>query len=339
MNDGGLLRRGVVLPLLLYAALFVAAAVICPFVGSESLDYRKVLSLAGEAGGTDADIFFFQRLPRVLLALMVGGTLAMAGATFQVILRNPLAEPFTLGVTGGAAVGAVLAISVPGLWLSWGPFSTVQLFALVGAAAALGLIYAMARRPEGMAMHTLLLAGVTISILCAGAVLLIRYIVSPHLLVRMDQWMMGGLDVIGYRELAALFPLLLPGLALLAMQARSLNHLALGAEMARGHGVDVAAVQKEAFIGGGAATAAVVSLAGPIGFVGLIVPHAVRRLSGFDHRVVLAGSFLLGGAALAFCDALARVILAPAEIPVGIITALVGGPLFIRLLLKGRAAG
>jgi iron complex transport system permease protein len=260
----------------------------------------------------------------------------MAGATFQVILHNPLAEPFTLGVTGGAAVGAVIAITVPGLSIAWGPFSTAQLLALVGAAAVIATVYAMASRAEGMAMDTLLLAGVTISILCAGGVLLVRYIVSPHLLVAMDRWLMGGLDVVGYRELAALFPLLLPGIGLLGLQARALNHLSLGRELAKGHGVDVASVQKQAFVGCGIATAAVVSLAGPIGFVGLIVPHAVRRLSGYDHRIVLPGCFLLGGAALAFCDAVARTVLAPTEMPVGIVTALVGGPLFIRLLLKGR---
>lgn len=186
-----------------------------------------------------------------------------------------------------------------------------------------------------MSMNTLLLAGVTISILCAGAVMLVRYVMNPNLLVQVDRWMMGGLDVVGYEKLGGILPFLLPGLGLLFLQARALNHLALGEEMARGHGVEVSAVQKEAFIGGGIATAAVVSLAGPIGFVGLIVPHAVRRLSGYDHRMVLPGSFLLGGAALAACDTVARTVIAPAQMPVGIITALIGGPIFIFLLLRG----
>jgi len=321
--------------LLVYGALFVATLVVCPLVGETPVTLRDAWGALLGSGGAAGDIIVNLRLPRVLLALLVGGTLATAGAAFQVVLRNPLAEPFTLGATGGASLGAVLAISVPGLWISVGPLSTVQLFALAGSAAALGLIYAMARRPAGMSMNTLLLAGVTISILCAGAVMLVRYVMNPNLLVQVDRWMMGGLDVVGYEKLGGILPFLLPGLGLLFLQARALNHLALGEEMARGHGVEVSAVQKEAFIGGGIATAAVVSLAGPIGFVGLIVPHAVRRLSGYDHRMVLPGSFLLGGAALAACDTVARTVIAPAQMPVGIITALIGGPIFIFLLLRG----
>ncbi len=142
--------------------------------------------------------------------------------------------------------------------------------------------------------------------------------------------------MVGTRELAGLAPFLLPGLGLLVMQIPSLNHLSLGEEMAAGHGVDVAAVHREVFFGAGLATAAVVSITGPIGFVGLIVPHAVRRLSGFDHRIVLPASFLLGGAFLVACDAAARTLLRATEMPVGILTALVGGPIFIAILLSRR---
>jgi iron complex transport system permease protein len=185
-------------------------------------------------------------------------------------------------------------------------------------------------------MNTLLLAGVTVSILCGAMTQLIRYLASPNQMVMMDHWMMGGLDVIGYRELSALLPLLLPGLTLLLSQMGTLNHLSLGEEMALGQGIDVATVQKLSFIGGGLATTGAVSLAGPIGFVGLLVPHAVRRLSGFDHRILLPGSFLAGGAFLVACDTVARTVVSPTEMPVGIITALVGGPFFVYLLLKKR---
>jgi len=305
------------------AFLVPSLAVLCaaPFVGSEK---------------TTATIFWDLRLPRVVLGFLAGGTLALVGASLQVILRNPLATPYTLGVTGGGALGAVVAISVPGLVLTAGPLSTVQVFSLAGCALTLSLIYALARRPQGISMATLLLAGVTIGILCGALILLVRFLADPNLLVAMDRWVMGALGVVGYRELAALAPFLLPGLGLLALQTPSLNHLSLGEEMAAGHGVDVAAVHREVFFGAGLATAAVVSITGPIGFVGLIVPHAVRRLSGFDHRVVLPASFLLGGAFLVACDAVARTVLAPSEMPVGIITALVGGPIFIRILLKRR---
>jgi len=152
----------------------------------------------------------------------------------------------------------------------------------------------------------------------------------------MDRWMMGGLDVVGYHELSALLPLLLPGLALLLFQGIALNQLAFGEEMATGHGVNVATVQRFVLLGTGLATAAAVSLAGPIGFVGLIVPHAVRRFSGSDHRLVLPASFLLGGTFLTLCDLFARTVVAPTEMPVGIVTAILGGPVFLRILLKGN---
>jgi iron complex transport system permease protein len=298
--------------------LVIAAA---PFVGSHR---------------TTAQILWELRVPRVLLGLLAGGTLALVGASLQVILRNPLATPYTLGVTGGGALGAVIAIAVPGLHLAVGPLSTVQIFALAGCGATLLLIYVFARRPEGISMPTLLLAGVTIGILCGALSLLVRYLADPKLLVAMDRWVMGGLDVVGYAKLGSMAPLLLPGLGLLVLQVPTLNHLSLGEEMAAGHGVDVAGVHREVFFGAGLATAAVVSVTGPIGFVGLIVPHAVRRLSGFDHRVVLPASFLLGGAFLVACDALARTLIAPSEMPVGILTALIGGPVFIWILLRRK---
>ena len=320
----------------MYAAVFLAAFLVCPFIGRDSVDATAQIKRL-LAGRPDFGSILLQlRVPRVLLALLAGGTLALVGACFQVILRNPLADPFTLGITGGSAVGAVLAISVPGLAVSFGPFSTLQLCSFAGAAVSLGLVYTVARRPHGMSMNTLLLAGVTISILSAGLIMLIRYVAAPYDLISMDRWLMGGLDIVGYRELGPVLPLLLPGVALLLMQAAPLNHLSLGEEMAAGHGVEVAQVQRLVFIGSGLATAAVVSLAGPIGFVGLIIPHAVRRLSGYDQRIVLPASFLLGGAFLAACDTAGRALFHKQEIPVGVITAIVGGVLFIRILLGRR---
>jgi len=319
-----------------YAALFLAALLICPFIGRGSVDAAAQIKSIFAGRPDFGSILLQLRVPRVLLALLAGGTLALVGACFQVILRNPLADPFTLGITGGSAVGAVLALSVPGLAISLGPFSTLQLCAFAGAAVSLGLVYAVARRPHGMSMNTLLLAGVTISILSAGIIMLIRYVADPYNLISMDRWLMGGLDIVGYRELGPVLPLLLPGVALLLMQAAPLNHLSLGEEMAAGHGVEVAQVQRLVFIGSGLATAAVVSLAGPIGFVGLIIPHAVRRLSGYDQRIVLPASFLLGGAFLAACDTAGRALFHKQEIPVGVITAIVGGVLFIRILLGRR---
>ena len=323
--------------LVLASYLLLSAMVLCttPFFGSEALDFREVTAgLFSSKASVDFEIFFYHRVPRVLLAFLVGGALAVSGGALQVVLSNPLAEPFILGIAGGGALGAVMALSVPGLLIHLGPFSTVQLFSLAGCLFCILAIYRFSLGPLGVSMTTILLAGVTINILCGAAILLLRYLVSPHLLVAMDRWMMGGLDVVGYREILALLPLLVPGLGLLLGQAQALNQLAFGEEMAMGHGVTVAWVQKQILLGTGLVAAAAVALAGPIGFVGLIIPHVVRRLSGVDHRVVLPACFCMGGTFLAICDLVARTIVSPTEMPVGIITAMIGGPVFLRMLFK-----
>lgn len=322
-----------------YGLIFLGVALLAPWLGPEPLDYDRVLAYLRGETHPDATIFYFQRVPRVLLALLAGGGLALVGAAFQVLFRNPLVEPYTIGITGGAALGAFVTIVCPGLCFAWGPLNATQLFALLGTALTMALIFLFARRREGLDIHVLLLAGVTLSIVCSGIILLITYFINPYLLTTFHRWMMGSVAVIGYRELAGLLPLLLPGVGLLALHARGLNHLALGREMALGHGVDVRRLEIEVFVGGGLITAAVVSLVGPIGFVGLIVPHMVRRLSGYDQRLVLPASFLLGGAALCACDTVGRIVIAPTELPVGVITAVVGGPLFIVLLLRGGRCG
>ena len=335
--SGGLTRRRWLGTVVIYAVPFLLAMLVAPLFGGVRLDVGTVTrEIFSGAHGTDAKILLQYRVPRVLLALLAGGALALVGACFQVVLRNPLAEPFTLGVTGGAAVGAVLAMYVPGLSIALGPFSSVQLLAMAGAAGALGLVYRLAKRPHGVSMNTILLAGVTVSILSGGVILFIRSLSDPYTLIAADRWLMGGLVATRYSDVGALLPFLFVGATLLFLQARALNQFSLGEEMAAGHGVEVARVQKLTFVAGGLLTAAAVSLTGPIGFVGLIVPHAVRRLSGFDQRIVLPCSFLLGGAFLAASDAVARTLFAPLELPVGVITAIVGGPLFIRILLGRR---
>lgn len=317
-----------------YLVVFCVALLALPLIGAERVSWRAGFAFLRGAETTGGLILFSQRIPRVLLALLVGGALSLTGATLQVLFRNPLAEPWTLGVSGGAALGAFLAYAIPALHVELGPLTSVQALALLGAGAVMGLIFLFARRAGAVAMHTLLLAGVTISIISGGVMMLLIYFISPFKFIAFHRWMMGGLDVIGYRELSSALVLGGPGLVILLAQAREYNHLAFSEDMAIGHGVDVARVQRWTFIGAGLATAACVAVAGPIGFVGMIVPHVVRRLSGFDHRVVLPAAFLLGGAILAVCDGVARTVIAPTEIPVGVITAVVGGPVFLYLLVR-----
>ncbi len=323
--------------LMLYGVFALLCLMIMPFIGAEPIAIDTLLSDISEpreAWSIDMRIFYYQRLPRVILGFLVGGALAVTGCVFQVMLRNPLAAPSTLGITAGGALGAVLIISVPSLSIIWGPIGTLQIAAFVGSLLIVLLIYAMARRRHSLSIHTLLLAGVTLGIVCSALCLLIRYLAHPDLLVAMDRWTMGGLETTGYRDLALLLPLLLPGLGLLLRQMDKLNHLSMGEEMAYGYGLDVRRLQKICFFAGSMATAAVVSTAGPIFFVGLIVPHIVRQISGYDHRIVLPGAFLTGGGFLVLCDTFARTLIAPTELPVGIITAILGGPFFIYLLMR-----
>jgi iron complex transport system permease protein len=316
-------------------AVWLGAGLVCLLFGQAQLSPAQVFGVLTRraAGPQQASIVLMQRLPRVLLGLVVGGALALTGAVFQALLRNPLATPHTLGVSAGGALGAVAAISLGLPGPEAGPFTPVQFYALIGALVNVGVIYGLARRRRIFSPLKLLLAGVTLGLICSALIMFVRFASDPHKLVAVDRWLMGGLDVQGYRSLAAALPLLLPALALLATEAGALNQLAMGEEMAAGRGVDVGRTQVEAFVAGSVLTAAVVSVAGPIGFVGLIVPHLLRGLFGPDHRLLMPLCFFGGGAFLAAADTVARSMFPPSELPVGVLTAVLGGPFFLVLLV------
>ena len=326
---------------LLYGILACVVVIFAPILGPESVDFSKIIFGHSQEYSVDKAIFWQMRMPRVMLAFIVGAVLSVVGAVMQVILRNPLATPYTLGVTGGSAVGACLAITLPTIFgtsgegiYRFGIFSMVQLFALGGSFIVLFFIYLLASKHRNNTKNTILLAGVSIGVLCTAINLLLGYLASPNDLVSMYRWMIGGLGVIGYNQILSILPLLIPGMGMLFYIVPSLNHLALGEALALGHGVDVVKVHRLAFIGGGMAAAAVVSISGPIGFVGLVIPHIVRRLSGYDHRVIIPASLLLGGSFMVFCDTIARTAITDTEMPVGIVTAIIGAPFFIHLLLR-----
>jgi iron complex transport system permease protein len=314
------------------AVLGAVVAAVAVIVGATAIDTRELAGAVGDpalrADSTAYHIVFEQRIPRVILGLLVGLGLGIAGAALQAVLRNPLADPYVLGISTGSAVGAVIGISL-GASFTWGPFRGVQVFALAGAVAVSLLLFRLAARRSEFSMNALLLCGVTFAIIGSAAILFLRYLAEPRLLAVMDRWMMGGLAVVGYDEVLGTAPLLFAGVGVLLWLAGPLNHVALDEELAAGRGVDVDLVQRWSFAATSLITAAVVSTAGPIGFVGLIVPHAVRRIVGSDLRLVLPCSGLVAGAFLVLCDTLARTIVAPTELPVGIITALIGGPVFV----------
>ena len=317
----------------LFIVLFLICGAFLPWIGAEKLHVREVLAFLGGSWSPDGMIFFHIRLPRVFLGLLAGGALAAAGATLQVVLRNPLAEPWTLGIAGGASLGAFLARILPFLWISWGWLNSAQLLAFAGASLALVLALQWSQRPGGGA-QAMLLAGVTVGVISGGAIMVVCGFVSPWKLAEFHRWLLGGLDGADWTALGTAGALIVPALWILGRQARALNPLGLGEEMAAGQGVEVAHVRRWTLIGAGLAAAGVATVAGPIGFIGLLAPHAARRLIGPDMRRVLPASFLLGGALLAASDACGRWAAAPLELPVGALTALIGGPIFLWLLAK-----
>lgn len=318
-----------------FGALLAAALLGAPLVGSTRLHLEQVFDRTRPfAENLDAQIFFIARLPRVLAAAAVGATLAVAGVVMQALLRNPLATPFTLGVSAGSALGAMLAMTLLPAWTAGG-FTAVPLASLAGALGAVLIVYALAQvRRRGFSTDVLLLAGVTLNAFFSALILLVQYLSDFTQTVRTLRWLMGDLDVAGYGPLLAALPMLLIAGAVFLWLAPSLNVLALGAEQAGTRGVPVLAVQRLAFFGASLATGVAVSLAGPIGFVGIIVPHLVRLLVGADHRLVIPAAALFGGAFLIGCDALARTVMAPVELPVGVVTSVIGAPFFLWLLVR-----
>jgi iron complex transport system permease protein len=270
----------------------------------------------------------------VLAAALVGGALASAGVVFQALLRNPLATPFTLGVSAGASLGAMLAITfAPAIALLG--ITAVPLASFAGSVAAVGVVYALATaRHRGFSTNVMLLAGVTMNAFFSALILFVQYFADMSQTMRTVRWLMGNVDVAGYSSIVGALPLFAVALGGAATLPRALNLLSLGRDQAEARGVNVLRSQQVAFISASLATGAAVSLAGPIGFVGIIVPHLVRLLVGSDHRVVLPCSLLFGGAFLVACDLVARTLLAPIELPVGIITAVIGGPFFLWLLIR-----
>jgi iron complex transport system permease protein len=310
----------------------IVAVLVAPLIGSTSIGLARAFDRSLPfAENVDAQIFFVARLPRVLAAALVGGTLAAAGVVFQGLLRNPLAAPYTLGVSAGAALGAMVAITF-GASL---PMMGVTSASLAGAALAVGVVYLLAQaRHRGLSTTVLLLAGVTLNAFFSALILFVQYLGSPGDLFRALRWLMGDLDVASYTPLVAALPFVVIAFAGFAWLARPLNLLSIGEEAASARGVDVERAQRVAFFSASLATGAAVSVAGPIGFIGIIVPHLVRLLTGADHRLVLPASTFFGAAFLVACDVVARTALAPLELPVGVITAVIGGPFFLWLLVR-----
>jgi iron complex transport system permease protein len=288
-------------------------------------------SIEGDTIGTTGVILFQVRLPRLLLGLLVGACLASVGVVLQALLRNPLADPYVLGVSSGAALGVALAILF-GIGTTFLAISVLPLCGFAGGLLSLLVVYRMAASYGRLPIHSLLLAGVILNAIFSALIMFVTSIMEPNRSVGTMTWLMGTLPSPSYVVLTVLALYLMTGLFLLLRQARVLNIMTLGEDSARSLGIETDQVKRRVYVVSALITGAVVSVSGMIGFVGMVVPHAVRLMLGADHRLLLPASALVGGMYLMAADTVARTLLNPTEIPVGIVTALAGGPFFIYLL-------
>jgi iron complex transport system permease protein len=313
------------------AVAAAAAVVLGAALGAARLPARTLAeALVGRGDPTAVAIVWSLRLPRVALGFVVGGVLAVSGAALQALVRNPLADPYLLGLSGGAGLGAVLALAagVASAWL-------LPAAAFAGALAAMLVVYRLALVAGGaLDSRILLLAGVVVSAFAGALVAGVLAVSDASRVKTATVWLMGGLGGVGWPGVLALAAYSAPGLAVLVAESRALNLLALGEEPAAHLGADVGRTKRRVYVAASLLAAASVAAAGMIGFVGLVVPHAIRLLRGHDYRGLLPAAFALGGTFLVLADVLARTAFAPLELPVGVVTAVVGVPLFAILLRR-----
>jgi iron complex transport system permease protein len=333
----GKVDRGLGARQLVRALVPLALVALVVTVGALSTGYQRIGLDALRSDPTARTIFLTIRTPRVLLGLMVGGGLGVAGAALQALLRNPLADPFTLGVSGGGALGASLAIAL-GLGGRVGSLPLVFVAAFLGAAGAVLVVYRLASVGAVVLPGALLLAGVVLNLIAGAAVLILQCLADDTRALQILRWLVGSLDIVGFGLLGPTLLFLFPGVAALLFHARDLHLLAVDAETAPSLGVDVRRVERITYAASCLVVGTSVAVVGPIAFVGLVVPHAVRRLFGEDVRVVLPCSLLLGATFLVLADTLARTLLYASELPVGAVTALAGGPAFLWLLGRRKSA-
>ncbi len=320
----------VVFTLLLFLCMCLGVS-----IGSTGNDFKSIISLLlghSNVGPTRATIIWQIRLPRTILAVLVGATLALGGLIFQTLLRNPLAEPYILGISGGSAVGAIIAILIG---LSQLP--GIACFSFVGSMGTLFLIILIASRHSVQKENSLLLAGVMVNALCSSIIIFLVSVTQDSRIHSIIFWLMGELSVsFTIRQAIILSATLLPCYVVIFFFARPLNLLLMGQEAAMSMGVNTKVVSFICLIVTSLMVSAVVSQSGLVGFVGLVIPHVLRIILGSDHRILLPSCILGGGAYMVLCDLLARVLPSQGEMPVGVITAMIGAPLFILLLQRSN---
>ena len=332
-----LIALGVILLLCLLLAAGLGAVSISPLsIIKMTLNKTALFNFTATWQPSAETILFQIRLPRIIAAALVGSALASAGVLFQGLLRNPMADPYIIGTSAGAAFGATIAMMLP-ISLAFLSFGLVPIAAFVGALAAVLLVYNLARVGGKTPVVSMLLAGFAVSaMLTAVMFFMVTLSGKPGLLQNVYSFLMGSVSVSGWSKIIIVAPLIIGGIIAARFLAFRLNAFALGEEGAAYLGIDVERDKLIVLALGSLLTAAAVSISGLVGFVGLVVPHAVRLLFGPDHRLLLPAAALFGGAFVVLADLLARTMLSPTEIPLGILTAIIGAPFFIYLLRRTR---
>ncbi len=327
-------RRNVLALTLVLVAVLLLVGLGALMLGGVHLPLGEVWSgMRGDDTRSEATIIVRKiRLPRILLAMMVGAALAVSGTTLQALLRNPLADPYVLGISSGAALGAILA-----LWMGGRVAAATPLVAFAGALLTMAWVYLLGRRAGRLASYTLLLAGVITASFLSAVILFVLTLLSTREVRGAAFWLMGDLSVVTDIQLRVLMPTITLAIAALYWFAKDLNVLLLGEQEAAHLGVDIARVETAIFLAASLLTGIAVSVSGAIGYLGLLVPHLARMVVGPDHRMLLPTAAMGGAIVLVLSDTLARTVVAPAELPVGAVTAVAGAPVFIYLLR--RSAG
>ena len=324
-----LLRR-----ILLALIALIVVMLVCSLIGTQHISLKSVLAPAGRQNtiNYDYEIFMHVRLPRVILACIVGAALACSGVVFQSILRNPLADPYILGISSGAGLGTIIAIISGFSWTLWGR-SPIAIFAFIGALGTIWLVWFVGRFTGKSNVTGLLLAGVVVNAFFSAVIMFLTSVAKSQQIYATIFWLMGNITEEDIFVLWIGAGFVIAGTIALFYISPQLNALSFGVDDARSMGINTVRTQLIAFAIAALITSIAVCLSGLIGFVGLIVPHGVRLIFGPDHRQLLPLSGITGAIFLAVADTLARTIVAPAQLPVGVVTAIVGGPFFLLLLI------
>ena len=326
MDRSGVTRSRVLSVAAWSGLLALLCALLLPLVGSSDVSYAR--AWAGES--PDAEILFRIRAPRVWLAMLAGGALSISGVLFQALLRDALATPYTLGVSSGASLGAVAAISFG--WPAVLGIPSIHMASFAGALTTLLVVLGVGTKGRRLSAFTLLLAGITVNSICMAAILFLHSVAALGQSIAITRWLMGGIEPAELTTIAWVAAAVVPASLYAFVRSREWNLVAIGEDWAQSRGVATSRYTLIGYLLSSLLTGTVTALTGPIGFVGLIVPHAVRLAFGADHRLLVPASFFAGAAFLALCDTVSRTVLSPAEVPVGVITAMLGGPFFIWIL-------